>query len=58
MIRIPTKRTTTHPGEMLLEEFLIPMELSQRALADAILVPYQQINEIVQSFLIPRQISG
>lgn len=47
MIRIPTKRTPTHPGEMLLEEFLIPMELSQRALADAILVPYQQINEIV-----------
>ncbi len=47
MIRIPTKRTPTHPGEMLLEEFLIPMELSQRALADAILVPYQRINEIV-----------
>ena len=47
MIRIPTKRTPTHPGEMLLEEFLIPMEISQRALADAILVPYQRINEIV-----------
>jgi addiction module HigA family antidote len=32
---------------MLLEEFLKPMELSQRDLADAIDVPYQRINEIV-----------
>jgi len=47
MVRLHTKRTPTHPGEMLLEEFLIPMELTQRALADAILVPYQRINEIV-----------
>jgi len=47
MIRIPTKRTPTHPGEMLLEEFLNPMGLTQRELADAILVPYQRINDIV-----------
>lgn len=47
MIRVPTHRTPTHPGEMLLEEFLIPMNLSQRDLADAIHVPYQRINEIV-----------
>ena len=46
MIRIPTHRKPTHPGEMLLEEFLIPMELSQRELADAIHVPYQRINEL------------
>jgi antitoxin HigA-1 len=32
---------------MLLEEFLNPMELSQRDLAQAIAVPYQRINEIV-----------
>jgi len=32
---------------MLLEEFLVPMGLSQRELADAIHVPYQRINEIV-----------
>jgi len=32
---------------MLLEEFLSPMHLSQRELADAIQVPYQRINEIV-----------
>ena len=47
MVRIPTDRSPTHPGEMLLEEFLNPMELTQRELADAIQVPYQRINEIV-----------
>jgi addiction module HigA family antidote len=47
MIHVPTNRTPTHPGEMLLEEFLNPMGLSQRELADAILVPYQRVNDIV-----------
>lgn len=47
MIRIPTHRTPTHPGEMLLEEFLRPMEITQRELADAIHVPYQRINQII-----------
>ncbi|UCH24394.1 MAG: HigA family addiction module antidote protein [Trueperaceae bacterium] len=47
MVRVPTKRQPTHPGEMLLEEFLIPMNLTQRELADAIRVPYQRLNEIV-----------
>lgn len=47
MIRVPTDRPPTHPGEMLLEEFLNPMGISQRQLADAIHVPYQRINEIV-----------
>ncbi len=47
MVRIPTKRAPTHPGEMLLEEFLIPMEITQRELADAIHVPYQRVNELV-----------
>jgi addiction module HigA family antidote len=47
MIRIPTHRTPTHPGEMLLEEFLTPMGLTQRELAGAIRVPYQRVNEIV-----------
>jgi addiction module HigA family antidote len=31
---------------MLLEEFLIPMAITQRQLADAIHVPYQRINEL------------
>lgn len=47
MIRIPTHRAPTHPGEMLLEEFLKPMNITQRQLADAIHVPYQRINEII-----------
>jgi addiction module HigA family antidote len=47
MIRIPTHRAPTHPGEMLLEEFLKPMGLSQRELAEGIHVPYQRVNEII-----------
>jgi len=47
MIRVPTHRTPTHPGEMLLEEFLNPMGLTQRELADGIHVPYQRVNDIV-----------
>ena len=47
MIRVPTHRTPTHPGEMLLEEFLTPLRLTQRELADSIHVPYQRVNEII-----------
>ena len=47
MIRVPTNRMPTHPGEMLREEFLKPLELTQKELADSIKVPYQRINEIV-----------
>lgn len=47
MVRIPTNREPTHPGEMLVEEFLAPMGITQRELADAIQVPYQRINELV-----------
>ena len=47
MIRIPTNRCPTHPGEMLLEEFLRPMGMSQRAPAKAVHVPYQSVNELV-----------
>ncbi len=36
-----------HPGEVLLEEFLKPMALSQNQLALAIRVPARRINEIV-----------
>lgn len=47
MIRVPTHRRPTHPGEMLREEFLEPMGLTQRELADGIHVPYQRINDII-----------
>ena len=36
-----------HPGEILLEEFLRPMGVSQNALARAVHVPPRRINEIV-----------
>lgn len=48
MIRVPTHREPIHPGEMLLEEFLIPMGISQRDLAAAIHVSYQRVNELVR----------
>ena len=47
MVRVPTDRSPTHPGEMLLEEFLIPMGMTQKELSDGILVPYQRVNELV-----------
>jgi addiction module HigA family antidote len=47
MIRIPTHREPTHPGDMLLEEFLQPLGMSQRDLAAGIHVPYQRVNELV-----------
>jgi antitoxin HigA-1 len=47
MVRIPTNREPTHPGEMLKEEFLIPMGITQRELAEGINVPYQRINELI-----------
>ena len=36
-----------HPGEVLLQEFLIPMGISQNSLAGSIGVPPRRINEIV-----------
>ncbi len=47
MVRVPTSRIPIHPGELLLAEFLNPMGLTQRELADAIHVSYQRVNDIV-----------
>ena len=45
---MPTKKLSpVHPGEVLLEEFLEPMEISQYRLAKDISVPPRRINEIV-----------
>ena len=41
------KMTPVHPGEVLTEEFLTPMEISQYRLAKDISVPARRINEIV-----------
>jgi addiction module HigA family antidote len=47
MIRVPTDREPIHPGEVLRKEFLLPMKITQQQLADAIYVPFQRINELV-----------
>ena len=47
-MRVPTHRPPTHPGEMLLEEFLIPLAITQRDLADSIQVPYQRVNDLTK----------
>jgi addiction module HigA family antidote len=47
MIRVPTHGPPTHPGEMLLEEFLKPLGLSQTELARRIGVSYPRVNELV-----------
>jgi addiction module HigA family antidote len=44
----PRNRIPTHPGEILSEEFLIPLNLTQVALAEHLGVPVQRINEIVK----------
>ena len=45
--RTTTELRNPHPGEILLDEFLKPMDVSQNALARAIGVPPRRINEIV-----------
>ncbi len=45
---IPKNRLPTHPGEILSEEFLMPLGVTQVALAQHIGVPVQRINEIVR----------
>lgn len=47
MVRVPTDREPIHPGEVLRKEFLLPMKITQQQLADAIYVPFQRINELV-----------
>ena len=44
---MPKKLAPIHPGEILLEEFLKPMEISQYRLAKDISVPARRVNEIV-----------
>ena len=44
---IPTHRPPTHPGEMLLEEFLKPRGITQKELARALGLPYGRVNKIL-----------
>jgi addiction module HigA family antidote len=47
MVRIPTHGPPTHPGEMLLEEFIKPLGLTQAALSTRLGVTFQTVNRIV-----------
>jgi addiction module HigA family antidote len=44
---LPKNRPPTHPGEMLLEEFLKPLDITQTDLAERIHVSYPRVNEII-----------
>jgi len=44
----PERRVPTHPGEILREEFLVPLGQTQVALAEHLGVPLQRINELVR----------
>ncbi|MUG93393.1 HigA family addiction module antidote protein [Scytonema sp. UIC 10036] len=46
-MKVPKYRPPSHPGEILLKDFLEPMGITQRQLADALHVPYQRINELI-----------
>ena len=45
---LPENRIPTHPGEILRDQFLEPLGLTQVALAEHLGVPVQRINEIVR----------
>ena len=45
---IPSHRVATHPGTILLKEFLQPMGISQKSVASHIGIPVQRINEIIK----------
>ena len=46
--RLPAKRPPTHPGEMLLEEFLKPLGISQSAFAVRLGISFPRLNEIIR----------
>jgi antitoxin HigA-1 len=45
---IPSNRVATHPGVVLLKEFIEPLGLSQKAVAAHIGIPVQRINEVIR----------
>jgi len=48
MIGLPKHRPPTHPGEMLLEEFLKPLDLSQAEAARKLGISFVRLNELVR----------
>ena len=45
---LPRNRTTTHPGEILLHEFLEPIGVSQSEFSRHLGIPIQRVNELVK----------
>lgn len=45
---VPENRIPTHPGKVLLDEYLEPLEMTQVALAKHLDIPIQRVNEIVR----------
>ncbi len=45
---LPENRITTHPGEILKEEYLKPLKITQVAFAKHLEIPVQRVNEIVR----------
>jgi addiction module HigA family antidote len=48
MRRLPTRRPPTHPGEMLVEEFLKPLGITQSAFAVRLGISFPRLNEIIR----------
>ncbi len=46
--RLPTHRPPTHPGEMLLEEFLMPLGVTQSSFAVQLGVSFPRLNEVIR----------
>lgn len=45
---LPASRIATHPGQILLAEFLEPLQLTQADLARALHIPLNRVNELVR----------
>jgi addiction module HigA family antidote len=45
---LPNHRIATHPGQILLQEFLQPMGLTQAELARSLAIPLNRVNELVR----------
>ena len=46
-MRLPSKRRPVHPGEVFLEDFLVPLSLTQREAAERLRISYPRMNELV-----------
>jgi len=49
MVRVPSHGPPTHPGEMLREEFLEPLGLTQSEFAEKLGVSYPRLNELIHA---------